>query len=544
MKTYDHIVIGAGSAGCAVAARLSEDPARIVLLIEAGGTSKTVNHSAPAAYTNQYLSKSDWAYETEPEPGCDGRRIYEPRGKVLGGSSSMNAMMWVRGNPADYDGWGIDGWGWGDVRPVFERMEQRHPPVAMTGGANDGPIHVTQRPEQNDLSDAYVSAAARATGVSAGGDLSSEAATANLTQQTVYRGRRWSTARAYLDEAAKRPNLTVLTRALVRRIVLRDGRAVGVEFDRFGRRGAAAARADVILCAGAFNTPHLLQLSGIGDPGHLRSIGVTPTVENAHVGEHLSEHPLIWCDWERTPGPDIGLFDGKHPKHVLRWATRRSGMLASTPVHACAHVPSRDGLDGPDLQLTMVPTYVAWEAFGVMAEHTAPAVNLGASYWTPASEGRVWARSSDPREKPAVLLNLLTEREDVDAVMRAIRLLRRIAATEPLAQSLGAELRPGHEVSTDAELERWVRQHCEHTYHPSCTARMSMDRADGVVDSQLRVHGVDGLRIADCSVLPRITRANTNAPAIMAGERCATFVREGARVNAGSATKDPLRAAS
>jgi choline dehydrogenase len=525
METYDHIVIGAGSAGAAVAARLSEDPRRTVLLIEAGGTSRTVNHAAPAAYPNQFLGRADWAYETEPEPGCDDRRIYEPRAKALGGCSAMNAMIWIRGNPADYDAWGLEGWGWDDVRPVFERIEHRHEPVPMAGGANDGPVHVSHDARPNPMTESFIQAAASVTGVPVGGDLSSEAATTGLTQQTVHRGHRWSTARAYLDDAARRPNLTILTRALVTRIVIRDGRALGIEYERFGRRGAAGSRDDVVLCAGAFNTPHLLQLSGIGDPGRLRSIGIEPLVDSPHVGEHLAEHPALWLNWELRPGGDIGLHGGRHPKHVIQWATRRAGILAATTVHALAHVRSDEALDGPDLQLLFVPAYVRWQQFGVYAEHPVPALAVSASYWSPRSEGRVWARSADAREKPAVLLNLLTDRSDLEAMIRATRIIREIAAAEPLRSLIGDELTPGPDVVGDERLERWLRAECEHTYHPSCTARMSADPADGVVDAQLRVHGLDGLRVADCSVFPRIPRANTNAASIMVGERCAALVR-------------------
>lgn len=506
-----------------MAARLSEDPSRRVLLVEAGGSPLRLEVLAPLAFSKQFHTKGDWDYYSEPEPGCDGRRIYEPRGKVLGGSSSMNAMLWIRGHPLDYDGWGIEGWGWDDVRPVFERIERRSGIPGFATNA-DGPVHVTRARDADPLTERFVEAASAA-GIPRNEDLSGPEEGVGSSPVTVWKGRRWNAARAYLGKARKRSNLTVLTKALVKRIVFREGRAVGIEWERRGRKGAAGSRGDIVLSAGAFNTPHLLQLSGIGPASHLREIGIEPLSDSPAVGAHLTEHPLTLVNWELREG-HLGLSDATHPKWLLRWLAGGRGKLSSNIAEALAHIRSEPDLEAPDFQLLFGPAFF-WEHGA--GEHAKPAMVIGQSLWTPKSRGTVLARSADPRQLPEVRLNMLTERDDVDALIRAIRRSREIAQTEPLASVVGAEIQPGAVAQSNAEIEAWIRATCEHTYHPSCTARMG-DEGEGVVDSELKVHGVEGLRVADASVLPKITRANTNAPAIMVGERCAGFIRSAPHV--------------
>jgi choline dehydrogenase-like flavoprotein len=521
LGTYDHIVIGAGSAGCAVAARLSEDPHRDVLLLEAGGSDLRLGVRAPLAFSKQFHTRGDWEYYTEPEPGCANRRIFEPRGKVIGGCSSMNAMLWIRGCPEDYDSWGVPGWSWADVEPVFRKIEDHH----LQDGAHGhgGPVRVIRMASPDPVSELFVKAAI-ASGEPASDDLSGpELHGAGISPVTVWKGRRWSAARAYLDAARKRPNLTVVSRALAHRVLIRDGRAVAVEFERRGRMQTAEARGDIVLSAGAFGTPHLLQLSGVGDAGHLREIGVSCVVDNPAVGAHLAEHPLTLINWE-LGGDYIGLSDATNPKYLLPWLAGRGGKLASNVAEALAHVKTQPQLRNPDFQLVFGPVYF-WKHGS--AEHPRPAIVLAQSYWTPRSRGFVRARSSDPREKPAVQLGMFTERADVEAMIRAIRISRRIAATAPLASVVGAEINPGSSFESDEQLEAWIRAEAEHTYHPACTARIGA-LGDGVLDPELHVHGVNSLRVADASALPVITRANTNAPAIMIGERCAELIRRGA----------------
>lgn len=519
MERFDYIVVGAGSAGCPVAARLAEDPSRTVLLIEAGGHDRRLSVRAPLAYSAQMGGKTDWAFETEPEPGCADRRMAQPRGKVLGGTSAMNAMVWVRGSRADYDGWRVPGWGWDDVDPIFKRIESHY--LGAPDHGTSGPVRVARMADPDAVARRFV-AAARGAGIRPNDDLGGpELDGAAISPVTVWRGQRWSAARAYLDPARRRKNLTVVTGAHARRVVLEDGRAVGVEYERRGRRHLATAGSEVILSAGAFGTPHLLQLSGIGPAEHLRHAGITPVVDSPGVGANLADHPSTYMNWELAPG-FVGLADAKHPRWLLQWLLRRSGKLASNFMEAVAHIRSAPQLTDPDFQLINGPAYV-WD-FG-RATHPRPAAAILQSYWTPASRGTVLARSADPRVPPAIRMNTLAEPEDVAAFVRAIRRTREIAATAPLAEALGREIHPGLAVSSDADLERWIRTTCGTTGHAACSAAMGTAETS-VLDERLRVRGVDALRVADASAFPRIPRANTNAAAILFGERCADFIKE------------------
>jgi choline dehydrogenase-like flavoprotein len=504
---YDYVVVGAGSAGCAVAGRLAA-ASHSVLLIEAGGSDRRIPVRAPLAYGAQMGSKTDWAFESEPEPGCDGRRIPQPRGKVLGGTSAMNAMVWVRGTRLDYDGWHLPGWAWDDVEPVFRRIES-------------GPMRVTRVAEPDEVSLRFV-AAARAAGVAANDDVSGpDLDGAALSPVTVWKGQRWSTARAYLDQARRLPNFSIATGALVRRVVIRDGAAVGVEYERRGRSFTATARREIVLSAGAYGTPQLLQLSGVGRAEYLRSVGIDPVVDSPHVGQNLTDHPATFMNWELAPG-FVGLADARNPKWLLQWLIRRSGKLASNLMEAVAHIRSAPGLAAPDFQLIHAPIYARIDELS----YPQPALSILQSYWTPESRGSVLVRSPDPTAPPAIHLNTVTAPADMEAFVRAIRRTREIVATEPLASAVAVEIHPGPAVSTDAELEAWVRATVATTGHPACSAAMGTE-PDSVLDPQLRVRGVAGLRVADASALPRIPRANTNAPAIMVGERCADFMLGG-----------------
>lgn len=519
MSTYDHVVIGAGSAGSAVAARLSEDPSRSVLLLEAGGSDRRLTVRAPLAYSAQMGGSTDWSFETEPEPGCEDRRIFQPRGKVLGGTSSMNAMVWVRGAQADYDGWNVPGWGWDDVLPTFRRMEDHH--LGGPDHGTGGPVRVTRVQEPDELARRFVEAA-RASGVPARDDIGGpDLAGAAISSVTVSGGQRWSTARAYLDAARRRPNLTLVTGAHVRGLVLDGTTVVGVDYERRRRQHRATSRRDVVLSAGAFGTPHLLQLSGIGPAEHLRAVGIETVVDSPRVGAGLADHPATFMNWELAPGLK-GLFDAKKPRWVLQWLARRTGKLTSNFMEATAHVSTDPANDLPDFQLINGPAYV-WD-FG-RATHPVPAMAIIQSHWTPASRGSVMAVSPDPHVRPAIRLNSMTEPADVAAFVRAVRLTREIVATEPLASSLGVEIHPGPSVQSDDDIAAWVRRTSATTGHPACTAAMGT-HDDAVLDARLRVRGVQGLRVADASALPQIPRANTNAAAIMMGERCAEMIKD------------------
>ena len=496
---FDFIVVGAGSAGCAAAGRLSTESSARVLLIEAGGTDRRFTIRAPLVASMQYGTSLDWAYETEPESGCAGRRVAQPRGRVLGGCSAMNAMFWIKGSNLDYDGWQLPGWSWNDVAPVFTRIEH-------------GPMRITRSPYPDELSHRFV-ASARAAGVAANDDVGGpELDGAAITPVNIYQGQRWSAARGYLRH---QDNLTVVTKALVDRVLIRNGRAVGIEYRRRGRSHQAFANQEVVLSAGAFGTPQLLQLSGIGPADHLRRLGVTPLVDSPHVGQGLTDHPLTWAVWSLAPG-FVGLAGVANPKWLLQWLLRRSGKLASNGGEALAHIRSTVEAPACDVQLIFTPADARAEPRG---GRFAPALSVGHSYWTPKSRGSVMIRSSDPAVPPAIRMNLLSERDDVDALVRAVQRTREIIATEPIASTVERELLPG----SGEDVEACIRNTAKTTSHPACSVAMGSD-ADSPLDEKLRVRGVDNLRVADASALPEIPRANTNAPSIMIGERCADFL--------------------
>jgi choline dehydrogenase len=498
---YDFIVVGAGSAGCAVAGRLASDSSSTVLLIEAGGTDRRFTIRAPLAFALQFDSSLDWAYESEPEPGCAGRRIKLPRGRALGGTSGMNAMIWVKGSNLDYDGWRVPGWAWTDVAPVFARMERR--------------MHVARLQDPDELSSLFVTSA-RAAGVPANDDVSGpELDGAAISSVTIDRGQRWNTARGYLDH---QKNLTVVTKAHVQRVVLQDGRAVAVQYRHRGRVETAFVDHEIVVSAGAYGTPALLQLSGIGAADHLRSVGITPLVDIPRVGMGLTDHPHVFATWSLAPGR-VGLTDAVNPTHVARWLLTRRGKWASNLLEAVAHVRSTPEQLACDIQLTFAP-----DDLGTKTLRPKPTLTVASSYWTPTSRGSVLIRSSDPTTPPAICTNMLTERGDVDALVEAVRRSRAIIATEPIASAVERELVPG----AGRDIEAVIRETAITASHPGCTVAMGTD-PHSPLDEKLRVRGVQGLRVADASALPVLPRANTNAPSIMIGERCADFVLSDAR---------------
>lgn len=499
MTRYDFIVVGAGSAGCAVAGRLASESSARVLLIEAGGSDRRLTIRVPLLAPMQYGTSLDWAYETEPESGCAGRRIAQPRGRVLGGCSAMNGMFWIKGSDLDYDDWRLPGWAWNDVAPVFERIER-------------GPMRITRSPCPDELSQRFV-AAARAAGVPADDDIGGPKLDgAAITPVNIVEGQRWSAARGYLRQ---QNNLTVLTKALVDRVIIKNGRAVGIEYRRRGRPHRVFADQEIILSAGAFGTPQLLQVSGVGPADHLRGVGIAPLVDSPRVGQGLADHPIVWTVWSLAPG-HVGLADVTNPKWLLQWMLRRTGKLASNGGEALAHIRSTADAPACDVQLIFTPADARAEPRGQRLE---PALSVGHSYWTPKSRGSVLIRSSDPTAPPAIRMNLLSEQEDVEALVRAVRRSREIIATEPIASAVGRELAP----SDGESLETYIRNYAKTTAHPACSVAMGTD-LDSALDEKLRVRGVDNLRVADASVFPEIPRANTNAPSIMVGERCADFL--------------------
>jgi choline dehydrogenase len=373
-------------------------------------------------------------------------------------------------------------------------------------------MRVRPNPYPDELAERFV-AAARAAGVAASDDISGPALDgAAITPVTIHNGQRWTTARGYLRQ---QKNLTVVTKALVRRLIIRDGRAVGVEYDRRGRAQQVFANSEIVVSAGAFATPQLLQLSGIGPAEHLRSVGITPLVDNPRVGQGLTDHPHAVAVWPLAPG-FVGLSDAGNPKWLLQWVLRRSGKFANSVAGALAHIRCTGDAAGCDMQLVFSSADATADP---KARSLEPAISIGHSYWTPKSRGSVMVRSSDPAIPPAIRLNLLTERDDVEALIRAIARTRQIVATEPLASAVEQERLPGQGV----DLEAYLRNTVGTTWHSACSVAMGSEPGSAL-DETLRVRGIEGLRVADASALPRIPHANTNAPSIMIGERCADFL--------------------
>jgi choline dehydrogenase-like flavoprotein len=521
-ETHDYVIVGAGSAGCTLAARLSEDPAARVLLIEAGGRDRSPNIKIPAAFAKQFRTKLDWDLNTEPEPHCDGRSLYMPRGKGLGGSSSMNAMLYVRGHPLDYEGWvrdGAAGWGWEDVRPYFLKAEDNER-GASEHHAVGGPLRVEDERSPRPLTGRFLAACEEA-GIPRVDDYNGhEQDGAALVQVTQRRGRRWSAADAYLRPALKRPNLDLITGAQVLGLELEQGRARGVRYrTRRGGEKLAHAGSEVILAAGSLASPQLLMLSGIGAAGQLRELGIEVALDLPGVGANLQDHPFQTSVWD-VPGGG-SLAEGERPRAMLEYLLRRTGPLSSSVAEAFAFVRSRRGLAQPDLQFHFAPAYFANHGFD---EYDGHAVTLGPVLVAPRSRGWVRLRSADPGEKPRILTNTLSEPEDVAALIAGARLAREIAAAGPFASVLGRRILPEEGVDTDEDLIADLRRHVDLLYHPVGTCRMGTDE-DAVVDPELRVRGVEGLRVVDASVMPTITSGNTNAPTIMIAERAADLIR-------------------
>lgn len=520
--TFDYIVVGAGSAGAPIAARLSERPEVKVLLIEAGGQGKDLSVKIPAAFSKQFRTDLDWDYLTEPEPHLGGRKVYHPRGKMLGGSSGQNAMIYIRGNRADFDGWadaGAKGWSYDEVLPYFKRSEKNSRGADRFHGAH-GPLHIQDPRSPHQLSNRIVDAMV-ASGIEANRDFNgARQEGAGLYQVTQRRGQRWTTADGYLRPNLSRKNLTIWTDALVHRVEIENGRAVGVRVERNGGIELARASSEVILSAGAFGSPHLLMLSGIGPAAHLQEHGITALVDNQHVGSHLMDHPMYLVNVEAKAKDTLA--DAEKPLQLAKFLARRRGLLTSNVGEAGAFFHTRSD-DAPDMQIIGAPGYFWDNGF---ATHDRPAIGVGASLVGSKSTGAVRLKSSDPSTKPAVSFNYFSERADMDAMVAGVEQIHDFLFSAQMRDLVVQEIHPGRGIVADrAKLEAEIRRTVAHTYHPSCTARIG-DENEGVVDPELRVYGVEGLRVADASVFPVITHGNTHAPAVMVGEKAADLIAQ------------------
>jgi choline dehydrogenase len=522
-SSYDYVIVGAGSAGCVLANRLSEDPSVRVLLLEAGGSDRSLKIKIPAAFPEQFHSKLDWDFATEPEPHVDERSLYIPRGRMLGGSSSMNAMLYVRGRPLDYDGWeaqGASGWGYADVLPYFIKAEDNVRGPSEYHGAG-GPLRVSEQRSPRPLSRRLL-AASEAAGIPRIADYNGpEQDGASMFQVTQKNGTRFSAADAYLRPALGRANLEVRTKVTVLAVELEGERAVGVRV-RKGRSGVELVRAgrEVILCAGAIASPQLLLLSGIGAGEELRAAGVQARHELPGVGRNLQDHPFVTVLWEVSDQDT--LYGADKPKPLAEWLLRRSGKLSSTVAEVVAFTRTRGGLAAADIQFHMGAAYYEDHGAEKFEGHCAVIAPVLVS---PKARGQVWLRSADPTAKPRIITNTLSEPDDVRSLVAGVRLAREIAAQSPLQEVVLRELKPGAAIAEEADLEADLRRRLMLIYHPVGTARMSDTHPQAVVDSSLRVRGLQGLRVIDASVMPTITGGNTNAPTIMIAERGADLIR-------------------
>jgi len=523
---YDYIIVGAGSAGCVLANRLSEDPSVRVLLLEAGGSDRSLKIKIPAAFPEQFHSKLDWDFATEPEPYVDERSLYIPRGKALGGSSSMNAMLYVRGRPLDYDGWeaqGAPGWGYADVLPYFIKAEDNVRGPSEFHGAG-GPLRVSEQRSPRPMSRRLLDAS-EAAGIPRIADYNGpEQDGVSMFQVTQKGGARFSAADAYLRPARPRPNLEVRTKVTVLGVELDGERAVGVRL-RKGRSGVDVVRAEreVILCAGAIGSPQLLMLSGIGAGEELRAAGVQARHELPGVGRNLQDHPFVTAIWEVSD--EDTLYGADKPKPLAEWLLRHSGKLSSTVAEVVAFTRTRGGLAAADIQFHMGAAYYEDHGAETFDGHCTVIAPVLVS---PQARGQVWLRSADPTAKPRIITNTLSEPDDVRSLVAGVRLAREIAAQAPLKDVVLRELKPGPTAVEDGDLEADLRRRLMLIYHPVGTARMSDTHPQAVVDSSLRVHGLQGLRVIDASVMPTITGGNTNAPTIMIAERGADLIRDAA----------------
>jgi len=523
MGSYRYVVVGAGSAGCALANRLSEEPSSRVALIEAGGSDRKLNIRIPVTFAKQFRTGLDWGYTSEPEPALIGRSIYLPRGRSLGGSSSMNAMIYMRGHRSIFDAWaterGAPGWSYPEVLPYFKRSEGNDR-LGAPYHSQSGPLNVTDPVWLSGLAERFV-AAAETAGVARTDDFNgAEQEGAGVVQVTQKRGRRWSAADAFLHPIRKeRDNLEVVSGALAHRIVFEGDRAAGVEYEHKGAHQTARAEGEVIVCAGAYNSPQLLMLSGIGPADELRSAGIEARVDSPHVGRHLADHPMPTMTWE-TSEVDT-LFDATHPRYLAEYLLRRGrGKLTSSVGEAALHTRIATDRLAPDFQFLFGAAYYFDHGFRTFP---GSAFTMAPSFVGARSEGSVRLRSADPRAKPLIHLNWLSEPDEMAAMVAACRYARELAGSGPLGDIVERNLDPGPGVASDEQLEAWIRAECQHTYHPACTCRMGGED-DGALDPELRVRGVDGLRVVDASSLPTITSGNTNAPVIMVAERTADLI--------------------
>ena len=538
MEETDYIIVGSGSAGSVLADRLTASGKHRVTVLEAGGTDRRFYVMLPLGYGKLFYDPAvNWMYKTEADPGLAGNRDHWPRGKLLGGSSSINAMVYIRGHRADYEEWeaaGNPGWGWDAVLSAYKAMEDTE------AGGNDwrgvgGPLFVSaNRKGLHPLVKDYV-AACEAAGVPFNPDFNgAEQEGCGPYQMTIKAARRNSAARAFLRPAMKRPNCRVVTGAMVTKVIIENGRAIGVDYVKDGQTHRMLAKAEVILSGGAINSPQLLQLSGVGPGALLQSLGLPVVMDNANVGDHLSDHQGINYTFRmKVPTYNDALRPWWGKLRVgLQYVLSGGGPLAKSINHGGGFFRTSPDLDRPNMQLYMQAFSTLIPRDGerpLLTPDPFPGMSLGLSNCRPTSRGHIRLTSPDPFTHPRIVANAFSTDHDVAEMLLAVKFLCHLAAQPALARLISEELRPGPEVVSDAALIEDFRQRSGTVYHPSCTCRMGADPAQSVVDARLRVHGVAGLRVIDASAFPNLIAGNTNAPAMMMGWRGADLILAGAR---------------
>jgi choline dehydrogenase-like flavoprotein len=519
---YDYIIVGAGTAGCVLASRLSEDRHKRVLLLEAGGPDRKKEIRIPLAFSKLFRSEIDWNYSTEPEPHLANRRLYWPRGKVLGGSSSMNAMIYIHGNPADYNRWrdlGNPGWGFDEVLPYFKRAENQQRGASEFHGVG-GPLDVCDLRDKHPLARAFL-AAAEEIGFARNDDFNGASQEgAGFYQVTQRRGRRWSAADAYLRPALYRHNLKIETRAHASEILFDKHRAIGVRYFHDGALNEARAAREIVLAGGTINSPQLLLLSGIGPADSLRKLGIEVAADLPGVGGNLQDHLVMVVEYECTK--PITLETTENLRNYLRFLFFGSGPLTSNVAEAGIFTKTRSDARASDLQVLFGPCYYQKHGFDPPSGHR---YSIGPTLIAPCSRGTISLRSTNPLDAPLIRANYLSEDADMRVLIEGVKISRRIGEARAFAPYREAETHPGAVIKSDAEIAASIRATAETLYHPVGTCKMGTD-AMAVVDARLRVRGVEGLRVADASVMPEIIAGNTNAPVVMIAEKAADIIRE------------------